>query len=382
MSVPRSVYDELGSMAASLAADSRKSQILLSDHLVSLAHSQDSFVLGRNLSEIWSTAGLLADAFKNTYRPEALTRVDEMLGRSLAEANIHYQIPSIAESIIDKQRFFDPSPMGIASLASLTDSYSRLSELQKSLAAPASVFASRLDELTPLLSAQSTWARTAYFPASLDSKHLFVAEATNLFDQLSKLQSLWASLPSSGDEEEAGQAEQAIGVANERLAAAFSEKNPTLAVRKMQEFLASILSGSIHLPPKAIAALLVILLNLVSTFIYDTTKSFLLVKEGQAPRIATEVKREIRKIQREVGSLPRDLYVVTASELTVRQGPARSTPAVGRLYGADLVWLMSTRNRSWSLVEFQDEGGDVVLRGWVFSRYLKPLRGRGRQPAQ
>jgi hypothetical protein len=367
-------------MAASLAADNYKSQILLSGHLTTLAHSQDSFALSRNLSEIWSAAGLLTDTFKNTYRPEALTRVDEMLGRSLVEVNIRYQIPSVAESIIDKQRFFDPSPMGIASLASLTDSYSRLSEFQKSLAAPFSIFSPRFDELTPLLSAQSTWARNADFPTSLESKYLVVAEATNLFDQLSKLQSLWTSLPIAGDEEEAGQAEQAIGIANERLAAAFSEKNPTLTVRRIQEFLASILSGSIHLPPKAIAALFVILLNLVSAFIYDTTKSFLLVKKGQAPRIATKVKREIRKIQRAVDSLPKDLYVVTASELTIRQGPARRTPAVGRLYGADLVWLISTRNQSWSLVEFQGEDGEVVLRGWVFSRYLKPLRGRSRQP--
>ncbi|HEV2853302.1 MAG TPA: SH3 domain-containing protein [Thermoanaerobaculia bacterium] len=382
MSLYKPIHDEMGSIAARLAKDQIAYKLTYQDSLAALNHLGDSQTYVRNLSDqIRMSTGNLVDAFQNAYRPEALARVDEMLAGFRFDTSIHSQFASAAaESLIDKQRFLTASQAIASSLAPLQDSYSRLSDLQRSLAAQYAGITSRLDELTPLLSAQSNWARTVHFPASLEEKRLFAAEAATLFDQISSLRSLLGTLPSDeGDEEEDRQAEQAIAVANERLASAFSEKSPTLTVRRIQDLLASALTGTFRLSPKATAVLLAILINLISNFLYDTTKAFLLAEPKTAPRVSKELKREVKKVRRTVSSLPGDLRVVVASELIVRQGPGQSTPAVGRLYGADLVWLIKARNRSWSLVEFQDEDGEVVLQGWVFSRYIQPLRGRVRQ---
>lgn len=140
----------------------------------------------------------------------------------------------------------------------------------------------------------------------------------------------------------------------------------------------AIKSGAIRLAPKAMAILVTILLSVIANFIYDAAKSYAITSRSDSPRVVKEVRREIKRIQREKAPFPADLRVVMAGELVVRRGPGQSMPAVGRLYAADLVWLVKTRNRSWSLVEFEDGEGEVVLRGWVFSRHIKPLTGGGR----
>lgn len=68
--------------------------------------------------------------------------------------------------------------------------------------------------------------------------------------------------------------------------------------------------------------------------------------------------------------------MVTASGLIVRREPNKTSAPIGHLYAGDIVSLEKTRTRSWSLVVFQSADGDVLLRGWVFSRYLMPLQRR------
>ena len=338
-------------------------KLVLSNTIVDLG------AYARNLSDqlgvnTWVTAvrELQAD------HSEALKRATEVW------ASFRLQAASLAESLIDNQRLISADKLGISKL--IQDSYTQLSEMQSHFKALPTDVTSQA--LTDLLSAQSTWAHTVQFPSSLEDKHLLFGETTKLIDQISTLSTRWNRSEEAPREKERT-VEQEIGVVRERLAAAFSEKSPRVTVRKLQEFLASAVSGSIHLSPRAGAILLTILLNLISSLLFDTTKSFLLTRTKHAPRIAPEIRREIRKLQAEIPDLPADLRVVLARELTARRAPRKSSPAVGRLYGGDLVRLVNNRGRSWALVEFRDKDGEIVLRGWVFSRSIEPLRRHGRK---
>lgn len=209
---------------------------------------------------------------------------------------------------------------------------------------------------------------------------LFATESKVLIDQVWGLRSLLGPLASSLDEEEDYEEgeEDVIALANERLAGAFFERSPRLTISKLQEFLDAIKSDTIRLAPKAKALVLAILIGVIANFIYDASKSYVLARSPNAPRVVMEVKREVKRMQGLTVSFPSETRVVMVGELIVRRGPAQSAPAIGRLYAADIVWLVKARTRSWSLIEFDDGEGEIVLRGWVHSRYLKPLRGTGR----
>ncbi len=321
--------------------------------------------------------GRLIDTLKGVYQPDILTKMNDGLASFKYVTPPQYQLaPGIFEDLADRQRLLGIDQFSSMYAAYLQDSYSKLADIQKSIAAQYSGFISRRDELSPLFSAQARWVRTVQLPSSLEQVRSFNLEARALINEVVDLRSLLGSLPSNLEEEEDyEEAEEAIALANEKLAEAFFEKSTGLTIGKIRELLVALKSGAIRLAPKATAFLLAILIGVISNFIYDATKSYVIARGSDAPKVVKEVRREIKKIQKSGAPFPSDLRVVMASELVVRRGPGQSTPAVGRLYAADLVWFVKTQNRSWSLVEFDDGEGDVVLRGWVFSRYIKPLRG-------
>ncbi|MBV1774531.1 SH3 domain-containing protein [Burkholderiaceae bacterium DAT-1] len=91
----------------------------------------------------------------------------------------------------------------------------------------------------------------------------------------------------------------------------------------------------------------------------------------------TAPPREVeKKIKKHVISEVEDRAVlekfrlVSGKAINVRLNPSANSPVVGQFQLGQVVALMEKRG-DWSLVAWSDDGGGVVVRGWVFSRYLK-----------
>jgi cell fate (sporulation/competence/biofilm development) regulator YlbF (YheA/YmcA/DUF963 family) len=65
--------------------------------------------------------------------------------------------------------------------------------------------------------------------------------------------------------------------------------------------------------------------------------------------------------------------IVTADMLYVRNSDSSRSPVLGILYFGDVVEVVE-KGRTWSLVGWHDSENNVMLKGWVFSRYLKNIR--------
>ena len=84
-------------------------------------------------------------------------------------------------------------------------------------------------------------------------------------------------------------------------------------------------------------------------------------------------KEIVKNLQTEANSLGlqdkdlRNLRIVVASALRVREAPSRKSRTIGILYQGEVV-RQAKKGRDWTLVEFSD--GDITLKGWVFTRYL------------
>ena len=87
--------------------------------------------------------------------------------------------------------------------------------------------------------------------------------------------------------------------------------------------------------------------------------------------LAKQIKKEVRQI--EVGS---DFYkyyrFVSGQSLTVRSKNSTKSRCVGKLYFGNLVRIIQ-KKKNWSLVEYRDKEGSIIIQGWVFTRYIKRL---------
>ena len=65
--------------------------------------------------------------------------------------------------------------------------------------------------------------------------------------------------------------------------------------------------------------------------------------------------------------------VVTATSLNVRKLGSNKSEVVGKLYLGDVVEIIE-KGRKWSFISWQDSESNALVRGWVFSRYLKAIK--------
>jgi len=65
--------------------------------------------------------------------------------------------------------------------------------------------------------------------------------------------------------------------------------------------------------------------------------------------------------------------VVTTTSINVRKLGSNKSDVVGKLYLGDVVEVLE-KGRNWSLISWQDGESDALVRGWVFSRYLKAIK--------
>lgn len=92
---------------------------------------------------------------------------------------------------------------------------------------------------------------------------------------------------------------------------------------------------------------------------------------GTRGTVDKQVHKEVKALVQIMDEIPQESRVVTATQLNVRTAPSTKARAIGRLYARDCVILLE-RRRSWSRVEYRNNDGQLIIAGWVFSRYLIP----------
>ena len=84
----------------------------------------------------------------------------------------------------------------------------------------------------------------------------------------------------------------------------------------------------------------------------------------------------IKQIKKEVQQQPIDpdlfkqFRFVSSPSLNVRSEETKKSRLVGQLYLGDVVKIVN-KKKNWTLVEYSDTSGETIIRGWVFTRYLK-----------
>jgi hypothetical protein len=64
---------------------------------------------------------------------------------------------------------------------------------------------------------------------------------------------------------------------------------------------------------------------------------------------------------------------VISKQLDVKQRPAQKSQLIGRLYFGQVVKIL-TKRRNWTLVEYRDDENNIIINGWVFTRYIKSFK--------
>lgn len=152
-------------------------------------------------------------------------------------------------------------------------------------------------------------------------------------------------------------------------------------IRNLQEFLHLLLAKAKEFSPSLRAFFVVIALHIVlltrdlSIEISAPYVNEYLIKHGHLAK--REVAKAINEnVTREVpAGLLQNLRFVKASELKVRESPAKNSPQVGVIYFSEVVRVVKEK-KDWTLIERQSEDNEVLIRGWVYTRYLTKFKTR------
>lgn len=164
----------------------------------------------------------------------------------------------------------------------------------------------------------------------------------------------------------------------DQLGEAAAEAEDASDSARLKVFLQIVLAHSARLKGNtAVAFTLVVLLWLAKT-----------VFEGQIQTVSGEILRPvtdsvIRKLKPNVREhvetlrhkTPlvdvRSIRLVAATNLQVRVAPRRDNSRIVSRLSAPAVVIVVRQEKDWTLVQYKD--GDVIVRGWVFSRYLAKI---------
>jgi len=85
--------------------------------------------------------------------------------------------------------------------------------------------------------------------------------------------------------------------------------------------------------------------------------------------LAKQIKKECQIITVSSDFTTNYRFVSTAS-LNVRENNSIKSRLIARLHFGQLVHIVQ-KKKNWTLVEYRNENGDVLIKGWVFTRYIK-----------
>jgi hypothetical protein len=121
--------------------------------------------------------------------------------------------------------------------------------------------------------------------------------------------------------------------------------------------------------------LLPIVLSIIASFIFkyiDSPKEPLLKTKNQEIFLKKQVTREVIKYI--PNPKERIQYrIVNVDRLNIREGQSRKTEIISHLSFADVVQIIK-KKKNWALIQKYNEEQETVIQGWVFTRYLTPIK--------
>ena len=116
-----------------------------------------------------------------------------------------------------------------------------------------------------------------------------------------------------------------------------------------------------------------IIVGLVLSIINPITDHYIkeYLSNGEKRAITSKVKKTINSSIKDK-SLLSSYRIVTANILNVRKSASRKSTIVGKLYFSDAVQVLQ-KDRNWTLIQYQDMENTYLIKGWVFTRYLKTI---------
>jgi len=119
-----------------------------------------------------------------------------------------------------------------------------------------------------------------------------------------------------------------------------------------------------------ICPLIILLISLaIAPHIQDISKNVFSVNKAKVTKF---IEREIPKTLSDKNVLY-DLRFVIADVLNVRIRDYQRSDLIGTLYFGSIVRVIQKKT-NWTLIVWKDEDNDLVIQGWVFSRYLKKFK--------
>jgi Bacterial SH3 domain len=153
------------------------------------------------------------------------------------------------------------------------------------------------------------------------------------------------------------------------------------AIRNLPEFLHQLFAKAKGFSPSLRALFVVIVLHIVlltrdlAIELFAPYVNEYLVEHGHLSR--REVTKAINKnvTQQIPGEILRDFRFVKIAKLKVRESPSTNSPQVGVVHLSEVVRVVKEK-KDWTLVECGLEDSEVLIRGWVYTRYLAKFKTR------
>ena len=113
-----------------------------------------------------------------------------------------------------------------------------------------------------------------------------------------------------------------------------------------------------------------LLISVFSSFINQSIKYYCNYNFHGNKQIIKNIKKELTKNDIDLRLL-RTYRIVSIDELIVRERNRKASKLIGKVYFGQIVKVVA-KEKNWSLIEWKgnDETSDLIIRGWVFSRYL------------
>ena len=149
---------------------------------------------------------------------------------------------------------------------------------------------------------------------------------------------------------------QQLNQAIEKLYAfVLSQKDPKI-ILFLQQYLLPIVLG--------IITWLIIDYGLKPTLEPILKNDKLLIKKNLTKRLKTYIPNPKERIQ---------YRIVNVDRLNIREGQSRKTEIISHLAFADVVQIIK-KKKNWILIKKYNEEQETVIQGWVFTRYLTPIK--------
>ncbi|KIV58565.1 hypothetical protein AM501_05360 [Aneurinibacillus migulanus] len=130
----------------------------------------------------------------------------------------------------------------------------------------------------------------------------------------------------------------------------------------------------LYLPKKdqLTVIILTLFLNFVSSNVIDPLWEKIsgdISRNTNEKQYAKYIKKEVARQPEETRNVLKPYRFVNTTELNLREGPTKKSRIMGSLSLGELVRVIKKKN-DWTLIEWKSQDEELVIQGWVYTRYL------------